>query len=215
MAGGTADKLSSAERRMRRELAKSFDAAWKPRAKAAGWGYIRPTSFKQIGEWFVYVDPQISTERNRSEITATFKPFYIDDLISRIMGFNGLDEAPLSLRARGPHCLVIPMYTSSIERDGNLGEMIEAAEIFLTSLRTRVEALTLDDFIAFTAPAAGQVSANQVAALIMAGRDEEADALCKLAIAIKTWGGPARVASDGRMVSFFELAARWIECKKV
>lgn len=203
--------MSGDEKRARRELVKSFDVAWKPKAKAAGWGYVKPTSFTKIGDWFVYLDPMISTERNASVVSATVKPFLIDELISRILGFEGLDGAPLSLRARGPHCLVIPMFTCAIESGGDLSRMIELAAEFSESMPARVEVLTLNDFIALAAPPAGQISVNQVAALILAGREEEASAFCDLAIAAKQWGGPARVTADGKIVSFFHFASQWIE----
>lgn len=204
-------KLNGAEKRARRELGKLFDAAWKGEAKAAGWGYLKPTSFKRIHDWFVYLDPEISTERNSSKISATLKPFAIDDLMSRILGFEGLDGASLSLRARGPHCLVVPMFSSSIEGDGGLDRMIELAVEFSKTIPVRVEALTLTDFADFSAAPAGHVSANQVAALILAGKGEEAAKLCDLAISIKQWGGPARSAADGKVVSFFHLARQWID----
>ncbi|OWQ94417.1 hypothetical protein CDQ91_15700 [Sphingopyxis witflariensis] len=202
-------KLNGAEKRARRELGKLFDAAWKREAKAAGWGYLKPTSFKRIDDWFVYLDPEISTERNSSKISAAVKPFAIDDLMSRILGFEGLDGTPLSLRARGPHCLVVPMFSSSIE--GDLNRMIELATEFSKTMPVRVEGLTLADFADFSAAPAGHVSAEQVAALILAGEEEEAAKLCDLAIAIKQWGGPARTTADGKIVSFFHFARQWID----
>jgi hypothetical protein len=204
-------RLNGVEKRARRELQKMFDAAWKREAKAAGWGYLKPTSFKRIDEWFVYLDPEISTERNSSKISATVKPFAIDDLMSRILGFEGLDGTSLSLRARGPHCLVVPMFSSPIEGDGGLDRMIELAAEFSETIPARVDALTLVDFADFSAAPTGHVSTNQVAALILAGKEAEATNLCDLAISLKQWGGPARSTVDGKIVSFFHLARRWID----
>jgi len=207
-------KLNVAEKRARRELEKLFDAAWKREAKAAGWGYLKPTSFKRMDKWFVYIDPAISTERKSSKINATVKPFAIDDLMSRILGFQGLDATPLSLRARGPHCLVVPMFSSSIESDGDLARMIELAAEFLMTMPARIEALTLRNFADFSASPTGNVSAAQVAALILAGEKAEAAKLCDQAASSEQWGGPARLTEDGKIISFFQFARRWIEDQK-
>jgi hypothetical protein len=205
-----AAKLNRDQKRERRVLAKAFDNAWKREAKLAGWGYLKPTSFKLIGDWFVAINPTISTERFASDISATVKPFLIDDLMSRLMGFDGLDGKPLSLRARGPHCLVVPMFRCSIEEEGDLPDMVKTALEFLNSIPSRIAATTLEDFIAIAAPPSGQVSANQVAALILGGREQEAADLCKDAIAKKQWGGPGRITEDGKVITFFQLALRWI-----
>lgn len=205
-----AAKLNRDQKRERRELAKAFDDAWKREAKLSGWGYLKPTSFKSIGEWFVYMNPTISTERFASDISATVKPLLIDDLMSRIMGFDGLDGTPLSLRARGPHCLVVPMFSCSIEKEGDLADMVEAGLDFLNSMPSRIAATTMEDFIAIAASPLGQVSANQVAALILGGREQEAADLCRDAIAANQWGGPARTTAEGKVVTFFHFALRWI-----
>lgn len=152
----------------------------------------------------------ISTERFASDISATVKPLLIDDLMSRIMGSDGLDGTPLSLRARGPHCLVVPMFSCSIENEGDLAEMVKAGLDFLKSISSRIAATTMEDFIAIAAPPLGQVSANQVAALILGGREQEAADLCRDAIAANQWGGPARTTAEDKVVTFFHFALRWI-----
>jgi hypothetical protein len=210
--GVSGRKLTREEQKARRELEKAFQASLKQQVKAAGWGYIKPTSYKRIGEWLVALHPVVWTDAERSEMWAWVKPFPIDDLISRILGFEGLDGKPLSLLARGPHCLVRPMYICAVESGGDLNRMTGLASEFSKKVTASVEALALGDFIAFTADdvPVGKVSVNQVAALILAGRSDEATALCEKAVAAKQWGGPARAAADGSVVGFFELALAWL-----
>ena len=208
-------KLTRDEKKARRELDKAFQAAHKQQAKAAGQGYLKPTAFKRIGEWFVTLDPVIYTDAARAELQATVKPFAIDDLISRILGFDGLDGSPLSLRARGPHALVLPIWTRDIETGGNVEAMLSLSADFAEEVASKVQSLSLVNFIEFISKdgPAGQVSYNHVAAMILANRPDEALVLCEKAVASKQWGGPARVTEDGRMVGFFELAMGWLRRK--
>jgi len=102
------------------------------------------------------------------------------------------------------------MFTYSIEMQGDLSMMVNAGLDFINSIPNRVAPLIMDDFIDIAAPASGQRSADHVAALILAGRDEEAAAICRDALAVKEWGGPARTTADGKIVTFFDFALRWI-----
>ena len=209
----TERKLNREEQKARRGLEKAFQSGLKLQAKATGWGYLKPSFFKRIGDWFVDLHPTFWTDAERSKISACVKPFAIDDLMSRILGFEGLDGPPLSLRARGPHCLVRPMFDRSVECGGDVDRMLDIAADFSIVVTSDVKALSLDDFIDFTADDVpeGQVSVNQVGALILAGRSEEAVVLCNKAVAARQWGGPARTSADGRIVGFFELARAWLQ----
>jgi hypothetical protein len=206
-------KLSSDERKARRNLEKEFLPAFKQQAKSQGWGYLKPTAFQCVGEWFVSINPVVYTETRRTELQATVKPFAIDDLMSRICGFDGLEGTALSLRARGPHCLVLPMWTIDIDSDRDLAKMLDASAAFFSAVASKVNNLTLADFVSFVGEGAapGQISYNHVAALILAQRDNEALVLCRRANEIKQWGGPAKVTEDGRMIGFFELASAWLQ----
>jgi hypothetical protein len=207
----TEKKLTRGEKKARKELSKAFDASFKIEAKQAGWGYIKPTAFKRIGDWFVCLNPSISTEAERAQLMGTVKPFAIDDLMSKILGFGGLEGTPLSLRARGPYSLVVPMFTTSIEAGGRVDAMVGLASDFMREIEPRAGQLTYEDFITFVDDRpSGTVGDNQVAARILAGRKEEALSLCESAIASKQHGSNARVTEDGQIVSFFELARHWI-----
>ena len=146
-------KLNRDERAARRALEKQLLPAFKQQTKEDGWGYLKPTAFRRVGEWFVAVNPIVYTERYRTALQATVKPFAIDDLMSRICGFEGLENAALSLRARGPHCLVLPMWTIDIESNGSLPDMLNAAAAFLRDVVARVNALALTDFVSFAGEA--------------------------------------------------------------
>lgn len=205
------EKLSREHKKARKALASEVDAAFKAAARARKWGYLKPTAFLRFDDWFVSFDLTVSTEARRSEIQVKIKPFALDDLVSRIMLHDGLDGTPLSLRARGPHCLVVPYFSQSIENDREDAEaMVEAAVGFAEASLKRIETLTLNDFIEFSRNPSGNVSVNQVAALILAGRNDEALQLSEAAILAKQWGGPARITEGGQMVGFFELARRWL-----
>jgi len=208
----TEKKLTRNEQKARRELEKAFQPAFKQEAKAAGWGYLKPTSFKRIDEWFVSLNPVIWTDSNRFQLQVNVKPFMIDDLMSRIIGFEGLDGTHLSLRARGPHCLVTPMFIEDISSETDFDRMLVRSTEVMASLNGRIGSLSVNDFVEFAANGVppDHVGYNHVAALILAERSEEALSLCERAMAIKQWGGPARVREDGQMIGFFELAAKWI-----
>ena len=205
-------KLKRDEQKTRRELELVFQASFKQETKSAGWGYLKPTPYKRIGEWFITLHPMIWKDAEKAELWAMVKPFGIDDLVSRILGFAGLDGEPLSLRARGPHCLVPPMFTTSIETHGDLGEMVDLAMKFEKMVADRVRTMTLDDFIVFSTDnrPPGKVSLNEAATLILAGRLDQAAALCESAVASKQWGGPARATEAGQVIGFFELALAWL-----
>lgn len=205
-------KLTREEKSARRSLEKAFQTAHKQQAKSAGWGYLKPTAFKRIGEWFVTLDPIIWTDAERAQLQATIKPFAIDDLMSHIMGHGGLDGSPLSLRARGPHTLVIPMWTQDIEAEGNIDAMLRLSADFAEEVCAKVQSLLLDDFIEFVSRdyPVGKVKCELVAAMILNNRLGDALTLCEQAIATKQWGGPARVTEDGRIIGFFEFAKLWI-----
>jgi hypothetical protein len=208
MSGG----LSRDEKKARKAIEPAFNQAFKTAAKAKGWSYLKPTAFKQIGEWFVAFDPVVWTDERLAELWANIKPFEIDELMSRIMGFKGLAAHPLSLRARGPHCVVRPMRTISIESGGDVDAMLRISSDFMDDTISFLSTLSLADFVEICREdlPAGQVSANFVAALVLSGRREEALEACESAISSKQWGGPARMTDDGRMYSFFEFAKRWI-----
>jgi hypothetical protein len=204
--------LTSAEKKARKTLEKSFEASLRIAAKNAGWSYLKPTPFARYGEWFVSISPLIWTDEIKAQAQANIKPFGIDDLMSRILCFGSLAEKPLSLRARGPYCLVRSMLTSDIERGGNVDLMIGATLEFMKETASILENLTMDQFIEFCRDdrPIGMISDNLVAALILANRTPEARVLCDEAIANNQMGSNGRSIEDGRIVGFFELATRWM-----
>ncbi|WP_423601988.1 hypothetical protein [Sphingomonas sp. MS122] len=207
------EKPGRDEQRLRKAMAIEFDRTFKASSKLRKWGYLKPTAFVRRGAWFVAFHPTIWVDARRSELGISVKPFALDDLVSRIMLHDGLDDTPLSLRARGPHCLVRPMFVGSIESDGrDVREMDALANRFADESLDRVAGMTLDDFIEFTRDDVppGKASVNHVAALILVGRHREAMQLCDMAISTKQWGGPARIDERGATTGFFELAGRWI-----
>lgn len=205
--------LSKDERKARRSIEPAFNQAFRVRTKSIGWGYLKPTAFKQLGEWFVAFHPVIWSDERRAQLSANIKPFAIDELMSRIMGFGSLEGSPLSLRARGPYCLVRPIRTASIESDGNIDAMLLASSSFMDEAVSFLDVLSLDDFVEFSRDdvPAGKISVNAVAALILAGRTDEALEASEAAIAAKQSDGPARMTEDGHILSFFDLAKRWIK----
>ena len=206
-------KLTRDEKKARRDLEKSFQAEFKKQSKAAGWSYLKPTAFKRMGEWFVGLNPIIWTDAKRAQLQVTVKPYDLDDLMSRILGFGGLDGSPLSLRTRGPHALVVPIWSHNIESEGDLDKMLSNSTEFIDEVPSKLATLSLDDFIKFVATGgpANSVSYNHVAALILAKHPGEAHALCQQAIASKQWGGPARMTESGQIIGFFELTKQWLE----
>ena len=164
-----------------------------------------------MGDWFVTFGPQISTEIIRATLDSAIKPFEIDELVSQIMGHGSLEGTPLSLRARGPHVLVLPRYTVSIEREGDVSAMVDAAVTAMQETRERLQTYTMDDFIETSKDRpVGQIGVDTVAALILAGRIDEAQVLAEQAVERRQWGGPARITSDGQMIGFFQFALRHI-----
>lgn len=205
------EKLTKDQVKARKALDKSYHPLLKQAAKSAGWGYLKPTPFGLVNDWFVDFHPQISTEAFRATLSSTVKPSKIDDLVSRIMGHEGLTGTPLSLLARGPHVLVVPMFNDSIERDGDPELMTDASLAAMAETRIRLETLKLENFIEFVADSpTGNVNVAHVAALILAQRRDEAAMLAERAVAAKQWGGPARVTEDGRLVGFFEMALGYL-----
>ena len=206
------EKLKRDEQQARKAIVKAFDGRFRAWAKARKWGYLKPTAFLKASEWFVDFSPGINTDIHRAVLSCKVKPFALDDLVSRILLFEGLDGKPLSLRARGPHCLVRPMFDVSVENEiDDVNAILKIAEKFSDEALGQIASLTLDDFIAFCGDGfAERVSIEQVAALILANRNDEALHLCEKAILTKQWGGPARMTDDGKLIGFFELARRWI-----
>jgi len=206
-------KLTREEKKARKQLEKDLALLIKRDAKARGWGYADKTIFRRQGDWFIHATPIVSSERRHTDFQVTVKPFALDDIVSRILGFNGLDGAPLSLRSRGPHCLVLPLYALDIEDEGaDVGRMAERLWAFADDKLAEVDQMTLDDFIAFArGDNPSRINQEIVAALILAKRLEEAKTLCETAIAAKQWSGSARMTQDGRLVGFFEFARAWAE----
>jgi hypothetical protein len=205
-------KLSRDQKKARRDMEALIHKEFKTDSKTRKWGYLKPSAFNKLGDWFVCIQPMIWTDEVKSQIWACVKPYAIDDLISKILGFDGLDGSPLSLRARGPHCLVRPMVISSIESDGDVDLMMSLTRKFFLEFDGKISALSLNDFIAFSHDdvPVGKVSVNETAALILADRGEEASRLCDQAIDSKQLGGPSRVTEDGRIIGFFELTKQWL-----
>jgi hypothetical protein len=205
-------KLTRDEQKARRDLEKLFHAGLKQQAKATGWGFLKPTSFRRMGEWFVTVDPVVWTDAERSQLHIKVKPFVIDDLMAKIMSLKGLDDTPLSLRARGPHCLVRSMFVTDVEAGGDIDKMLELSSVVFEEVESKIDLLSIDDFIVFSVDdvPSGKMSVNQIAALILAQRSDEARTLCEQAIEANQQGGPSRITDCGQIVSFFECCVRWL-----
>jgi hypothetical protein len=204
-------KLTREEKKARKQMEKDLVLLLKRDAKAHGWRYADKTIFRQQGDWFVDGMLIVYSDRWLTEIQISVKPFALDDIVSRILGFGGLDGTPLSLRSRGPHCLVLPIDKLNVEERGSdVGLMADRIWAFAEAKLGEIERMTLDDFIASErSHNASGIRQELVAALILAERLEEAKALCETALAAKQWGGSARTTSEGRIVGFFELARAW------
>lgn len=203
-------KLTAKEQKMRRDLAKAYHEAFKKRARSSGFSYLKPTPFKRVGDWFVDFYPSIWTDEVKAEISAHVKPYAIDDLFADILGYSSLAGTPLSLRARGPHCLTLPMFSAAIESGGNVEDMVRKSMDFMEMTLARVQTLTIDEFIDFSGMdrPPERVSENQVVAMILAGRRDEAARLCELAVAQKQTSSRSGFAPNGERTGLFSLALR-------
>jgi len=203
-------KLNAKEQKARRDLAKAYHEAFKKEARSSGLSYLKPTPFKRLGDWFVAFYPSIWTDEVKAEISANVKPYAIDDLFGDILGYPSLVGEPVSLRARGPHCLTLPMFSAAIESDGDVEAMVQKSKVFMEETLARVPTLTIDEFIDFSGVdrPAERVSENQVVAMILAGRRDEAARLCELAVARKQTSSLSGFTPDGERAGLFSLALR-------
>ena len=164
-------RLSRIEQGQRRELEKEFLAAFKTLAKSCGWDFLKPTAFRQIGDWFVSLDPSIYRDEVKAHVGFKIKPITIDSLITEIAYGRPLERHPLSLLARGPHCLTLDYVTEPLPPNGPVDLMLSHAEGFMAEAEKIAQSFTLEDFYAFESRERprGDVSQNALMAKLIVG----------------------------------------------
>ena len=169
-------RLSRIEQKERRELEKKFLAIFKNLAKSRGWEFLKPTAFRQIGDWFVTLDPSIYLDEVKAHIGFKIKPISIDSLITEIAHGRPLDRHPLSLLARGPHCLTSDYLTEPLPPTGPADLMLSHAEGFMAEVEKIAQSFSLEDFYKFESreSSRGDVSQNALMAKVIAGDFVEA-----------------------------------------
>lgn len=103
--------------------------------------------FKLIGEWFVYMNMMILIEWFVFDIFVMVKLFFIDDLMSCIMGFDGLDGMFFFFCVCGLYCLVVLMFSCLIENEGDFVEMVKVGLDFLKFIFFCIVVMIMEDFI--------------------------------------------------------------------
>jgi hypothetical protein len=164
-------RLSRIEQGERRELETKFLVAFKTLAKSSGWEFLKPTAFRQIGDWFVTLDPSIYLDEVKARIGFKIKPITIDSLITEIAHGRPLERHPLSLLARGPHCLTLDYASEPLPPTGPVDLMLAHAKGFMAEAEKIAESFSLDDFYIFESQERprGDVSQNALMALLIAG----------------------------------------------
>ena len=206
-------RLTREEQRERKALETEFLLSCKALGKELGWGFSKPTLFRRIDSWFVYITPGIYRDERKAHLSLSIKPFAIDDLLSRMMFGGGIPDKPLSRRTGGPLCLVVPIEYRDLPACGPLDLMLDVTRSFLLAAEEKARAYDLDNFIADHGEfdRRGHVYTNAVAARVLQGNLERARELVSLAIANAEEGNLGTWSPGWNITSFFQFADKWLE----
>jgi hypothetical protein len=197
---------------VRKALEAEFLVQLKILSKELGWGFLKPTPFKRVGDWFVDVNPSIYRDEVKAHISLNIKPFDIDDMLSRMTFGEGMDQQPLSLRARGPLCLTTPCLEMKLPAEGPVEEMVRISRLFLEESEKIAQGYDLDAFISFVGEIDERrgVNMNAVAARVLQGDFVRARQLVNAGLQRGDKGNLGRMTTDGKFLWFFDLADKWL-----
>jgi len=207
------DRSRREHEKSRKALRAAVAAALKKNARAKGWRFAQGSLFREHDGWFVEVrsGPWVGEDRTVAEFLA--KPMALDPLFWDIVRTPENSSQPLSFRAFGAWTCQGPALTEAqIPEDGGAehiaDRILDWANERLASPPLPFEVGALATFIE-TQPGPSGLTGRSFAALVallaLAGRLDEARALCVAAINRGERGGYILGAQ-----SFPELALDWI-----
>ena len=205
-------RLTRIQQRARKELENSFQKNFKALAKAKGWGFRDLYAFKKTGQWYLYLFASIYKDEVCAHVSISIKPYHLDDIMCSIISSAGKYDAPLSYRACSGLSGTVPFEYIPLPPEGPINAMIDAAEGAIVRSEEIAKTFTFDDYLNFEGEFKrnGSVSSDAVATHILKGDLKRARELVQIALQNGDRGRTIKVAMDGKMISFFELADHWL-----
>jgi hypothetical protein len=177
-------KISQSEYRARHAYRRALDKALRPASRNTGWRCARGSLFQEKSEWFISAFAGVTIFWRETRAHLWVKPMGVDPIFWDIVGAPENHAAPLSFRALGAWTCRSPAFAESTIDEGEWGA-VGVAERVVSWASSVAETLggaySIDDYLKFLAAdprASTYYLPVLVSTLLLAGRSDEAEALC-------------------------------------
>ncbi|MEF2071082.1 hypothetical protein [Consotaella aegiceratis] len=206
-------KLTRAERKERKALAKATVAVLKTSARSYKWRVARDSLFKDHNGRFVEVQASIVNWAYKTRMAARIKPMALDPVFWNIVGMPENAKLPLSFRAFGAWVCSAPTVVEDEINEGDGSPETLAANILdWANSQMASPMLTADceTYLEYLQTLSKGYFANRVAMLCLMGRYEDARAACLAAIEQDDSGGFGQLVND-KIVNFPTMVIHWLD----
>lgn len=207
-------KLTLAERKERRALAKATMAVLKKTARDHKWKIARESLFKEHGGWFVEVQATISPWERATDTLMKIKPMAVDPIFWEIVGFPENSKLPLSFQAFGAWVCGSPIITENRIEEGDGSPETLAGNILTWSNAQMAHPLLRADYETYLDVLESKGDGffeNRMALLCVMGRHAEARKECRHAIERDFGGSFEKIGKDGQGTTFPMMVLDWID----
>lgn len=206
MAAGKAEA-----RKERYALSRALAKALAAQAKASGWRCNQGVAFASRADWFLALNPIVHVDSARTQVMVLAKPMEVDPIFWSMAGEPQLTKSPLSYRYFGVlACTPLKLGEPDVAEDGGAEALASRVMDLGNTAFADIERdrLGIEDFLARLDRDGFGMNpfGTRIAALVAAGRSDEALALCRGANGADIPGGFV-----GPRGGFATQAVQWLQ----